>query len=314
MITLIIDGKTVRTQAGFTVLAAARAAGITTIPTLCHNDALSPYGACRLCVVEIKHKGKTTIEASCIYPAAEGLVVATGSPRVIAARKTVVELLLSRCPNVPQVQELAREYGVADVPAQWARDNEYCLLCGLCVRACSEVVRAHAIQFAGRGAARIVDSPFHLPADDCLACGSCAFVCPTGIIKIHDRERTVFYTPEGIVEQGPAREITNWQIEQNLKTCTACGNPIAPLPMLNKIAQAHCYQMDFFNLCPSCRTYPAVDTDLCTACNACIVVCPAGAAQFVADGQDQKSHIFPQNCCGCHSCMDVCGWGAIKAS
>jgi ferredoxin len=231
----------------------------------------------------------------------------------MVARKTVIELLLSRCPNVRQLQTLAQEYGVTEVPAQWARDNEYCILCGLCVRACSEVVQAHAIQFAGRGSGRMVDSPFHLPAEDCIACGSCAFVCPTGIIKIQDRERTVFCAPEGVAEQGPAREIMNWQIEQNLKTCTACGNPVAPQAMLDKIAQAHCYQKDFFNLCPSCRTYPAVDRELCTACNACIVVCPAGAAQFVEDGQDQKSHIFTEICCGCHSCMDVCGWGAIKA-
>ncbi|MBN2108687.1 MAG: (2Fe-2S)-binding protein [Deltaproteobacteria bacterium] len=313
MTKIIIDGRTVKARRGATVLEAARAAGITTIPTLCHNDALAPYGSCRLCIVEIANNGRTTIESSCTYPVTEGMSVKTNSPRVIEGRKLVIELFLARCPNVKKVQELAREYGVQDSAVEWGKENEYCILCGLCVRACNEVIKAGAIQFAGRGKNKVVDSPFHLPAEDCLACGSCAFVCPTGIIKLQDRTATAVCTPEGTREKGPAREITNWQIEYPLKTCAACGNPIAPLPMLKKIAEEHCYQMDFFNLCPSCRTYPAVDTDLCTACNACIVVCPAGAAQFVEDGQDQKSHIFTQNCCGCHSCMDVCGWGAIKA-
>ncbi len=314
MTTLTIDNKTVKARADATVLEAAREAGITTIPTLCHNDALAPYGSCRLCIVEITRHGKVSIEASCTLAAADGMVIATRSPRILAARKMLIELLLARCPNIPRLQQLAREYGVAEAPEQWRRDNEYCILCGLCVRACEEVVGAHAIQFCGSGAARKVDTPFHLPAQDCVACGSCAFVCPTGIIKLQDRTATAVCTPDGVQEKGPAREITNWQIEHELKTCAACGNPFAPLPLLKKIAAAHSYQMDFFNLCPSCRTYPAVDTELCTACNACIVVCPAGAAQFVEDGTDQKSRIFTQNCCGCHSCMDVCGWGAIQAS
>jgi len=313
MVKLSINGKRVTAAEGQTVLEAAREKGID-IPTLCHNDALAPYGSCRLCVVEIEANGRTVIESSCTYPVSEGLVIQTHSPRVMNARKLVVELLLARCPNVKKIQQLAREYEVAGVPDQWKSTNEYCILCGLCIRACDEVVGAGAIQFAGSGIDKIVDTPFHLSAESCIGCGSCAFVCPTGVIKKNDLEHTAVCTPDGCAEGGPRREIINWQVEHDLKLCVKCGNPIAPLPMLEKIAEEYCYQMDFFNVCPSCRTYPEVDKDLCTACNGCIVVCPVGAAQFVEEGGDQKSHIFTENCCGCHSCTDVCGWGAIKVS
>ncbi|MDX1269706.1 MAG: 2Fe-2S iron-sulfur cluster-binding protein, partial [Oceanisphaera sp.] len=131
------------------MLEAARSAGIH-IPTLCYNDAVAPYGACRLCIVEIEKNKRKTIEASCTYPVEAGLVVKTDSPRVKEGRKLVIELLLARCPNVKVVQELAAEYGVADSSPDWTKENEYCILCGLCVRACNEVVQANAIQFAGK--------------------------------------------------------------------------------------------------------------------------------------------------------------------
>ena len=109
MITITINGKKVKAREGQTILEVARVHGIS-IPTLCHNDALKPYGACRLCIVEIEQHGQTVIESSCTYPVSEGLMVETGSPRVIEGRRMVIELLLARCPNVKIIQELAAEY------------------------------------------------------------------------------------------------------------------------------------------------------------------------------------------------------------
>ncbi|MBW1839873.1 MAG: (2Fe-2S)-binding protein, partial [Deltaproteobacteria bacterium] len=185
MVTLKINGKKIKAKEGSTLLMAARANGIE-IPTLCSNDALKPYGACRLCIVEIAKGGNTFIDTSCTYPVEEGLVVKTSTPRVVEGRKMVIELHLARCPNVKIIKQLADEYGVTESAREMGKDNEYCILCGLCVRACNEVVKVGAIQFAGKGIDKVVDSPFSKTAEDCIACGSCAFVCPTGIIEKND--------------------------------------------------------------------------------------------------------------------------------
>jgi len=312
MVTLTINGKKIKTPEGTTILQAARASGID-IPTLCYNDALEPYGACRLCIVEIQNNGRTTIESSCTYPVAEGMVVLTESPRVIAARKVVLELLLARCPNVKKVQELAQQYGVSESPVEYGKENEYCIVCGLCVRACNEVVQAGAIQFSGSGKNRIVDSPFHQTAEDCIACGSCAFICPTGIVKKNDLERSSVCTPDGCSEEGPKREILNWQVEYQLKTCLKCGNPFAPVPHLEKLSKQFRALPQFFNLCPSCREYIKVDRDKCLGCGSCMENCPVGALELDdRGGYDKHAQVYPQNCMACHTCEIYCPVGAIS--
>jgi bidirectional [NiFe] hydrogenase diaphorase subunit len=309
---LKINGKNVTAKDGMSVLDVARAYGIE-IPTLCSNDALKPYGACRMCLVEIEQGGRSTIEASCTFPAAEGMSVKTDSPRVIAGRKLVVELLLARCPNVKAVQDLAREYGVADSSVEWDKDNEYCILCGLCVRACNEVVGACAIQFAGRGAEKLVDSPFHQSAEDCVACGSCAYVCPTGIIKKNDLETSATCSPEGAKQEGPKREILNWQVEYALKVCTKCGNPFAPVQHLDKLSKQFHALPQFFNLCPSCREYIEIDRDKCLGCGSCMENCPVGALEMDDQGgYDKRAQVFQQNCMACHTCQIYCPVGAIS--
>ena len=312
MVTLTINGKKVKAEEGATVLQAARAAGIE-IPALCYNDALEGYGACRLCIVEIERNGRTTIESSCTFPAEEGMVVETHSPRVIEGRKLVLELLLARCPNVKAVQQLAEEYGVIKPAAEFSTENEYCILCGLCVRACNEVVGACAIQFAGRGADKIVDSPFHRSAEDCIACGSCAYVCPTGIIKKNDLETAAVCSPEGSEAGGPQREITNWQVEAELQICTKCGNPYAPAVHLDKLTKEFYALPQFFNLCPSCRNYITVDTDKCLGCGSCMENCPVGALELDDKGGYEKhAKIYTENCMACHTCERYCPVGALS--
>jgi len=181
MITLEIDGQPVRTRPGATVLDAAREAGIK-IATLCEHQGLVPYGACRLCTVEITDGDKTTYQASCCYPAKEALLVQTDTPALVAGRTLLLQLLLARCPTVPAVRKLAEEWGVYDTP--FAPKDEDCVLCGLCVRTCREVAQAEAIGFIGRGTSRKVGTPFGFASDVCLGCGACTYVCPTGHMQM----------------------------------------------------------------------------------------------------------------------------------
>jgi bidirectional [NiFe] hydrogenase diaphorase subunit len=312
MVTLKINNKKIKANEGSTILEVARDNGIH-IPTLCSNDALESYGACRLCIVEVTQGKRTIIESSCTYPVAEGQEVKTDSLRVVAGRKVVIELLLARCPNVKAVQKLAEEYGVKDSSPEFGKDNEYCILCGLCVRACNEVVEAGAIQFAGKGADKIVDSPFHASAEDCIACGSCAFVCPTGIVKKNDLESSAVCSPEGTKEEGPKREILNWQVEYELQKCLSCGNPFAPAPHLTKLTKKFNALPQFFSYCPSCRKYIEIDEDKCLGCCSCMENCPVGAIEVDdSGGYDKKAKVYTQNCMACHTCERYCPAGAIS--
>ena len=183
MTRIVLNGKARSVRDGATVLEAARAAGVE-IPALCAHEALEPYGACRLCVVEVREKGKKRwrVVTSCLYPAKEGLEVRTDTEKIARLRRFLVELLLARSPNAPYVKELAARYGVRK--ARFSELDDNCILCGLCVRACAEVVGANAIGFAQRGIARRVDSPYGIDHSRCIACGACTFVCPTGAIQM----------------------------------------------------------------------------------------------------------------------------------
>jgi len=178
-ITLKIDGNEVNAKEGTSIFDVAKTVDIK-IPTLCHNTALEPFGACRVCSVEITDKrGRKKIVTSCNYPVSEGLIVDTKSEKVIKTRRLLLELLLARCPNAKTIQDLAREYGV-EKPSFWVGDpEEDCILCGLCARVCEEKVGVSAINFANRGVEREVTAPYHTISDDCVGCGACAIVCPT---------------------------------------------------------------------------------------------------------------------------------------
>ncbi len=187
-ITLEIDSREVKAREGMTILEAAKSAGIN-IPTLCYHPALTPFGACRICSVEIVQRGRSRIVTSCVYPVEEGLVVKTKSDRVIRDRKMLIELMLAHAPKAEVIQELAHEYGVERTRFKIEDEENLCILCGLCARICEERMGKSAINFVGRGVNRKVDTPFHIQTEDCMACGACAFVCPTGAIKLEDITR-----------------------------------------------------------------------------------------------------------------------------
>jgi bidirectional [NiFe] hydrogenase diaphorase subunit len=175
MISLTINGLPVSVEEGTTVLEAARFLGFP-IPTLCHMDGLSPYGACRLCVVQIGEGPKARLVSSCTYPAQEGLRVRTASSRVLRARKMVLELLLASCPQSKVIQDLASAHNVRQ--QRFRQEYEDCILCGLCVRMCEEQMMAKAIGFRGRGGDRSIGTPFDAKSEECRTCGGCIYVCP----------------------------------------------------------------------------------------------------------------------------------------
>jgi NADH dehydrogenase/NADH:ubiquinone oxidoreductase subunit G len=111
MISLTIDGRTVEVPPEATVLEAARKLGIN-IPTLCHYEGVKPYGGCRLCLVEVTLGPRTQLTASCTYPVVQGLQVRTDTEEVLEARRFVMDLLISRCPEVPALKVMAQQLGL----------------------------------------------------------------------------------------------------------------------------------------------------------------------------------------------------------
>lgn len=239
MITLNVDGRELKAEKGQTILQVARENGID-IPTLCYHEALEPYGACRLCIVEISKGGRSRIVASCLYPVEEGLEVKTSSPRVLSNRRMILELLLARCSKNKVIQELASQMGIeqSSFKPEYLEDND-CIVCGLCVRACEQVVGVSAISLVNRGITKEVAPPFLESATACIGCGSCYYICPTGTIKMEDK--------------GDIRLIHNWKVEFKLKKCKVCGNYWAPETQLDYIKKKWHLPEDFFDICPNCK-------------------------------------------------------------
>ncbi len=172
---ITIDGIEFDAPADFTVLEAARFLGIR-IPTLCYHEGLSPWGGCRLCIVEIGKGDHSKMVTSCTYPVSPGLVVRTSTERIIGARKMILELLISQCPTSKTLQDLASEIGLNRVRFRPKWEN--CIQCGLCIRMCDEQMMASAIGFHGRGNHLKITTPFDETSDVCRKCGGCIYICP----------------------------------------------------------------------------------------------------------------------------------------
>jgi bidirectional [NiFe] hydrogenase diaphorase subunit len=207
MITLTIDDQEVKAAEGSSILEAARENGME-IPTLCYHEALEPYGSCRLCVVEVETPRGPRLVASCVYPAEEGAVVQTNSEMVQRSRRMTAELLLAAAPHATVIQELAAGLGVQE-PRVSLSDND-CILCGLCVRACKEIVGANAISLVSRGFSKEVSPPFEIGSNSCVGCTTCVFVCPTGAIKLEDVLGN--------------KSVHTWKTDFGTRACKVCGD------------------------------------------------------------------------------------------
>ncbi len=235
MIKIEVDDKIIEANKGEMVLEALERSGIK-VPTLCHMKDKFPSGACRMCVVELE--GTDGLVPSCAYPVQDGMKVKTHSPRVVRARKTIIELLLADHPDDClycvrngncELQSLSEEHGVRqrrfkgeattcnidNSSMSIVRDPEKCILCGRCVRVCEENQGIGALDFIGRGCSTVVGTAFNegINVSSCVNCGQCIMVCPTGALReksylkdvmdaIHDPEMTV------VVQHAPAVSVT----------------------------------------------------------------------------------------------------------
>lgn len=232
-----IDGKECSTKIGETILQVAERNYID-IPTLCHNDSIKPYGVCRLCVVELEERGRTRIVTSCNYEILkDNLIVRADTERIINIRKMIIELLLARCPEVESLKRLAEEYGIEKIT--FKPENDDCILCGLCVRACSEVVGRSALGFSYRGTTREVGTPFFEQSSSCIGCGTCVQICPTHCITMEDKDGK--------------RILKKWNTELELVKCKICGNYFVPDVQLNYITEITGIEKEKLNLCLDCR-------------------------------------------------------------
>jgi len=195
-VTLIINDEEVKAEEGMTILEAARSAGID-IPTLCYHEKLAPYGACRLCTVEIVRGQRSRLVTSCVYPVEDGLIVKTESEPVIKIRRMLLELMWARAPGVQPLRNYGMRYGITGVQAirvygvsdigitKFELEPTFCILCGLCVRYCAEVKQKHAIGFIGRGTDREVVFFPEIAREECPNCKECYSLCPTGALPSH---------------------------------------------------------------------------------------------------------------------------------
>lgn len=199
MIELTIDGKKIKAEQEKTILEVTLENGFD-VPHLCWHRDLKPYGACRVCLVEIARQegGERKLVASCTHPVENNLIVYTNSERVLRIRKIIVGLLIARAPDSEIMKDLGKKYGITSeshdeiaiyLYNRITRNNPgNCILCGLCVRVCSEITGREAIGFICRGMERKVQTPFNKISEVCIGCGACAYVCPTHAIEIEESD------------------------------------------------------------------------------------------------------------------------------
>ena len=248
-VVVTVDGRTAEVPGSATILEAARQMGIS-IPTLCHFRGLAPYGSCRVCLVEIDTPRGPRQVASCTYPVESGMVVRTDTKAVRQSRQTILELLLAEAPDSRELKQFAANLGVKATPFEPAAAGG-CILCGICVRVCNDLMGRGALNLCGRGAKRQVAAAFDQPTDQCQACGACVFACPTGNLNL-DR----------IAARRPQPHLTAHAQYLQARPCIDLAHPQASprVPVIDRDSCVH-FQTGECGLCSKVCQAGAIDYD-----------------------------------------------------
>jgi bidirectional [NiFe] hydrogenase diaphorase subunit len=237
MVTITVDGQRIEAPEETPLLPVLQDAGFD-IPTLCHHRAVTPYGACRLCLVEVNQKGWKPewwkLTTSCNFPVLDGLTVRTTSEKIEKNRRLVIELILARCPGSEEVRRMAERLGVRGTRLR--EQDEDCILCGLCARVCDQVVGVSALTFLGRGGRKNMSTPYREASLECIGCGACAYVCPVDCI--------------GLVQRGGSRTIDRWGRTFELAVSKHSGLPFAPRRQLGHFIARAGLPRDFYENAP----------------------------------------------------------------
>ena len=234
---ITIDGKKCECEKGELLIDIAKRNNIK-IPTLCHHEALSSLASCRVCIVEIKRKdGKTQVVVSCVYPIDSECEVYTNSDRIKKERGIILELLRLRAPSSQTIIDMCKEYGAPTYTRLKPIDNEKCIMCGKCAKACKEL-GASSISTVNRGTIKKISTPYDEPNKVCIGCLSCAKVCPTDAISYEETNDTR----------------TIWGKTFDLIKCEDCGNIIGTREEIEYATQkSENIDIEYTKYCEDCR-------------------------------------------------------------
>jgi len=258
-IEIIVDGRPAEVEKGAMLLGALRGLGVE-IPTLCHHPSLEANGACRLCVVEISRSewnGWSKLVTSCLFPAEEGLIVSTHSPKVRETRQTLLRLYLARSPQTVELELLARSEGVDDTPFTVDEEGDNCVMCGLCTRVCQDL-GPRALAPLNRGAEKAVGPRPDGLGEDCTGCRACADICPTGAIptELHDGHLRI------------------WDRVFDLPLCSVTPDHCRACGVCEEVCPHDIPRVALFR---NGRAMSKIAHDNCTGCGICAGACPTGA-------------------------------------